>query len=252
MTSLIIFILTVTVVAAVTHQNSQTRLVHTVIFWPLFATFCLLAEDAIVTPVYNRASVNQQLDSNERYHTSRRRVIEGYINSSRWDEFPNLRRVEKAVIANVLLQLNGGTKESTINAYDNLGCYLNAFFNKHDSHSVAVRCFTYDHLGNKVDPGIARMWESILIDGTSSMKEVSFEVQLKPSIIEAAHADWEDFWEKRAELSVYNAKQAEKREACLSTWSTSSESSLRGLHYYCKKKYPDYSSHEEMVKAAKR
>ncbi len=254
MTSLIIFILAVAVVAAVTHRLTSTPARHTLVFWPLFAVFCLLAEDAIVTPVYNTVSVDWQIDAQVRYHATHRGIIEGYMNSPRWDEFPKLRRVQKSVVADVLLQLNGGTKESTIEAYDNLGCYLHRWFNKHESHSDAVQCFLNDHLGNKVDPGIARMWESILINGTSSLKEVPFSVKLKPSILESAHADWEDFWEKRAELAAYNEGQVKKQDACLATWNSSSnESSLKGLHYYCtEEKYPTYHTYNQMVEALKK
>ena len=251
MTSLITFILAVAVVATVTHLLTDTRLKHTLVFWPLFAVFCLLAEDAIVTPVYNTVSVDWQIDAHVRYHTTHRQTIEGYINSPRWDEFPKLRRVDKSVVADVLLQLNGGTKESTIEAYDNLGCYLHRWFNKHESHYDAAKCFLHDHLGNKVDPGIANMWEGILIDGTGTVNTQDFQIVLKPSILESAHADWEDFWEKRAELAAYNKKQVEKQDACLGSWNSSSnKSSLKGLHYYCtEEKYPTYLSYDEMVKA---
>lgn len=251
MTSLIIFILAVAGVATVTHLLTSNPVRHTLVFWPLFATFCLLAEDAIVTPLYNTYSVDYQIDAQVRYHASHRGVIESYINSPRWDEFPSLRKANKAVIANVLLQLNGGTKASTIESYDNLECYLHRWFNKQENHHAATGCFTYDHLGNKVDVGVAKMWESILIDGTSSLKEVPFTIKLKPSILESAYADWEDFWEKRAELSAYNAEQVKKQEVCLEYWyNPRNESSLKGLHYYCtKEKYPTYSTYTQMVQA---
>ena len=240
MTSLITFTLAVAVVAVVTHLITSISIKHTLVFWPLFATFCLLAEDAIVTPMYNTVSVDFQISSQVRYHAAHRQTIESYIVSPRFEEFPTLRRASKAVITNVLLQLNGGTKSSTIEAYDNLGCYLNAFFNAQDTHSKATECFQYDHLGNKVDAGVARMWESILIDGTSKLKEVPFSVKLKPSILEAAHADWENFWKERAELAAYNAEQVKKQKGCLATWNSSNnQSSLKGLHYYCtQEKYP--------------
>ena len=247
MTSLMILILAVAVVAAVTALLTRTTVLTASALYCTFMVLLVALDHYVITPTYNIIAVDWAVSVNSNHHAEYRNTIYSYVKSSKWNEFKG-QVIQKEAIDKVLSDLRGATEETSGEAYDKLVCYLDEIFNHYETHGRAsVRCFGRSLNGSANDNGTIRMWTSLLVYGTSNLKTQPFEVHTKPSIIQQAMYDVEATflrWEKEdAILTSYNKKQDKLRKECMSIWnrpmtSTSQRFSLQWLHEHCSSKYP--------------
>ena len=244
MTSLIILLIAVAVVASIVSFLTRLSLIKAFALYFILAGVSLSLDNYVLTPCYNIVKVDWNISSNSDFHSSHRKTILSYVESEKWNEFPNLQKITEEAINGVLTDLRSATKASSQEAYNRLECYLNETFNNetfNPSHGwSAVRCFGPDN-------GTIRMWASLLVYGTSNLKTQEFKVSVKPSIIEAAIADVQRTltrWEEEDRLlDVFNAKQDKLRGKCMAIWDrpmdeNSQRYSLQWLHEHCNSKYP--------------
>ena len=238
MTSLIIFILAVAAVAVATFFLTSMKLRFVMCSYTLIGMLVLLCDYAVFTPTYNVISSNIDIEANVQYHSRWQKSIMSYVNSNKFDEFPNTRKISKAHIKAVLKELRLTTKAESLEEYKKLNCYLHETMNKYNPHGrAAVRCFGSSMNGS--DNGIIKMWVNLLVTGDSQFQEKpKFAVSLKKSILENAWSEisqkWQAFREQveaeQAELK-WKANYANK---CYWDNIQTTESSPAGLDSWCK------------------
>ena len=233
MTSLIIFVLAVAAVAAVTFflTNMSGRFV--IIAYTFVAIVMLLLDYSVITPTYNIITTNLDIEANVQFHSKWNKSIMSYVNSERFDEFPNTRKITRKHIETVLKELRSTDKAQSVEEYSKLNCYLHETMNKYTRHGRAtIRCF------GKPDNHI-KMWVSLLITGESQFKQKpKFTVFLKKSILENAYEDISGRWEKFLKQVEAEQKEAQWKanysDTCYWTNIKTTQSSPKGLDSWCK------------------